>query len=310
MRKLEKEILQNCPQHLKQFIHTWKRFIDDILIIWTGNEEQFSEFFDFLNSYHPTMKFDPAQHNSEENSCEFLDMKIFIKEGKIQTDLFRKQTAKPTALLPSSAHPGHVTSNIIYSMAFRLLRICSDEINFEKRLSELKSEFLLPRNYHSKVIDSQYNRVRNLPGESYEEKRKLALKKKDKEVADHDEKKKRVIAPIDFNPRLPKLNVVFNKHFKAMLFKKPELETTFDAPPMAALRQPPNLRKMICRSSLPTVKREDRFTRNSHKSARGWRKCGKGSTTCCPYALPPTSQVTGLVTNYKEEVIHRYSTCI
>jgi hypothetical protein len=95
-------------------------------------------------------------------------MKIFIKEGKIQTDLFRKQTAKPTALLPSSAHPGHVTSNIIYSMAFRLLRICSDEINFEKRLSELKSEFLLPINYHSKVIDSQYNRVRNLPGESYE----------------------------------------------------------------------------------------------------------------------------------------------
>ena len=102
--------------------------------------------------------------------------------------------------------------------------------------------------------------------------------------------------------RLPKLNVVFNKHFKAMLFKKPELETTFDAPPMAALRQPPNLRKMICRSSLPTVKREDRFTRNSHKSAPGWRKCGKGSTTCCPYALPPTTQVMGLVTNYKHKI--------
>ena len=87
-----------------------------------------------------------------------------------------------------------------------------------------------------------------------------------------------------------------------MLFKKPELKTTFDAPPMAALRQPPNLRKIICRSSLPTIKRGDRFTRNSHKSAPGWRKCGKGSTTCCPYALPPTTQVTGLVTKYKHKI--------
>ena len=65
------------------------------------------------------------------------------------------------------------------------------------------------------------------------------MKHHDKEVADNDEKKKRVIAPVDFNPRLPKINEVFNKHFKAMLFKKPELKTTFDAPPMAALRQAP-----------------------------------------------------------------------
>ena len=206
---------------------------------------------------------------------------------------FSEANCQTQSIVLSLAHPGHVTSNIIYSKAFRLLRICSDEINFEKRLSELKKEFLLPRNYHSKVIDSQYKRVRNLPGENYEEKRKLALKKKDKEVVDIDEKKNCVIAPIDFNPRLPKLNEVFNKHFKAMLFKKPELKTTFDAPPIAALRHPPNLRKIICRSSLPTIKRGDRFTRNSHKSAPGWRKCGKGSTTCCPYALPlqPKSRV-------------------
>ena len=134
MGKLEKEILSNCPQHLQPFIHTWQRFIDDILIIWTGTEEQFSEFFNFLNSYHPTMKFDEAQHNSRENSCEFLDLSIYIKDGKIRTDLYRKETSKPTALLPSSAHPGHISSNIVYSMAFRLLRICSEEEDFEKRL--------------------------------------------------------------------------------------------------------------------------------------------------------------------------------
>ena len=126
---------------------------------WTGSNDQFREFFSFLNNFHPTMKFDEPQHHSESNSCEFLDLKISVENGKIITDLFRKPTSKPTALLPSSAHPGHITHNIVYSMAFRLLRICSTEDSFENRLEELKSEFLIPRNYNNKVIESQYSRI-------------------------------------------------------------------------------------------------------------------------------------------------------
>ena len=59
-------------------------------------------------------------------------MKSEMTRGKINTDLFRKHTDKPRALLPSSAHPSHITTNIIYSMAFRLLRICNKEEDFEK----------------------------------------------------------------------------------------------------------------------------------------------------------------------------------
>ena len=80
-------------------------------------------------------------------------------------------------------------------MAFRLLRICSEEEFFEKRLQELKNEFLIPRNYQSKIIDSQFSRVRNLPGDSYNDKRNLAFKKKF--IVNNDVKKSRVIAPID-----------------------------------------------------------------------------------------------------------------
>ena len=299
MGKLEKEMLSKCPEHLKKFIHTWRRFIDDILVIWTGSDETFNEFFNFLNSFHPTIKFDEPQHDAEENSCQFLDLKISIKNGRIHTDLYRKETSKPNALLPSSAHPGHIFSNIVYSMAFRLMRICSEEDIFEKRLMELKNDFLLPRNYHSKIIDSQFKRVRNLPGENYKERRKLALEKKEKKK---EEKTDRVIAPIDFNPILPKISEVFSKHYRAMLFKKPELKSTFPNPPMAALRQPPNMRKILCRSSLYPISRSDRFVRNSHRSAPGWKKCGKGSTTCCPFTLPPTSQVVGNFTGYKHDI--------
>ena len=108
---------------------------------------------------------------------------------------------------------------------------------------------------------------------------------------------------MDYNPLLPKISDVFTKHFKAMVFKKPELKETFHNPPMAALRQPPNLRRIVCRSSLYQPKRGDLFIRKSHRQAPGWKKCGKGSTTCCPYVFKPTSQITGLVTGFKHTIM-------
>jgi hypothetical protein len=107
---------------------------------------------------------------------------------------------------------------------------------------------------------------------------------------------------MDFNPLLPKISVVLNKHHTAMIFKKPELKDVFREPLMAALRQPPNLRKMMCRAALFQPKREDRLGRKTHRSAPGWKKCGKGSTTCCPFALPSTQTVTAQVTGYLHQI--------
>ena len=71
---------------------------------------------------------------------------------------------------------------------------------------------------------------------------------------------------------------------------------------MAALRQPSNLKKIICRSKMYPVSRAGKLSRNCHKNAPGWKKCGKGAATCCPFALPPTNQVTGLVTGYTHTI--------
>ena len=124
------------------------------------------------------MKFDQPQYNQEENSTNFLDLQITIKQKQIHTDLFRKETDKPSALLPSSAHPGHIVPNIVYSMAFRLLRICSSEENFEKRLLELKEKFFLPRGYKPSIIDKAFKKLDTIPGKTFSEKREEALQKK------------------------------------------------------------------------------------------------------------------------------------
>ena len=54
----------------------WWRFIDDILFWWTGTEEELKIFLNFINEFHPTMKF-TWNYNFETRQVEFLDMLIW-----------------------------------------------------------------------------------------------------------------------------------------------------------------------------------------------------------------------------------------
>ena len=191
-------------------------------------QQKKKELYSYLNSYHLTMKFDRPEWDQSNNSTHFLDLNIKIVGNKIVTDLYRKETDKPTALLPSSAHPVHITPNIVYSMAFRLLRICSSEESFESRLKELKDDFLIPRGYKSKIVEYQFDRVRGLSGNTFEEKRLFSLKKQTKE----DKNKDRIIVPLDFNPYMAKPTEVMRKHYNAMLKKNENLKEFFPAPAM------------------------------------------------------------------------------
>ena len=60
-----------------------------------------------------------------------------------------------TYLLPQSCHPGHISANIPYSLAYRLKRIVSCPDTFLIRLDELKKN-LLTRNYSVKVVDEAF----------------------------------------------------------------------------------------------------------------------------------------------------------
>ena len=102
----------------------FKRFIDDIFLIWTGTVLEFEDFLTEINKLHKTIKF-TASYDFESRSTSFLDTVITIKNGLIITDLYRKPTDKVQYLLPTSCHPKHIFKNIPYSLALRLVRICS-----------------------------------------------------------------------------------------------------------------------------------------------------------------------------------------
>ena len=68
----------------------YKRFIDDIFILWNGTREQLKEFTEQINMLHPTIKFEA---NYSFNSINFLGTHIFKnKNGKLCTTLHVKPT--------------------------------------------------------------------------------------------------------------------------------------------------------------------------------------------------------------------------
>ena len=75
MDRLVTQLITQAPES----IHTWKRVIDDIFIIWTGSTEEFEEFISNINQFHPKIKF---THEISDTELTFLD--VILYKGEIQ----------------------------------------------------------------------------------------------------------------------------------------------------------------------------------------------------------------------------------
>ena len=106
--------------------------------------------------------------NNQECNCPsstsipFLDTSTSILEDEILVDLFKKPTDRCQYLLPSSCHPAHMTENIPFSLAYRIVRICSSPTTRDKRLEELK-EMLLSRDYKSPLVNLAIKKAKQIP---------------------------------------------------------------------------------------------------------------------------------------------------
>ena len=229
MDTLLKNLAKNIAKNKEDPIRLYKRFLDDIFIVWTGNVEDLQIFLEEMNRIHPTIKF-TAEFTSpykcdiqgphdcfchQTQSIPFLDTKVSVREGKFFTDLYKKPTDRCQYLLPSSCHPSHVSKNIPYNLCYRLLRICSDRETLKKRLEELK-ELLISREYRLKVVEDAIERVLKIP-------RKDALKKTTKK------KTERTVFVISYNPALPSVSGILQKHWRVMT-KDPYLRKVFPSP--------------------------------------------------------------------------------
>jgi hypothetical protein len=254
-----------------------KRFLDDLFMIWRGSVENLQMFLELVNTLHPTIKFTssftcpfpctyPAgfEHDCfchSSRSIPFLDTLVTIKNKTLVTDIYKKPTDRCQYLLPTSAHPAHITKNIPISFCYRLVRICSEKNTLIQRLDELK-QLLLSRNYNLQIINGAIAKALNID-------RNAALEKKVKVST------KRIPFVITFHPALPSISTILKQGWKIMV-KDERLKKIFPEPPLVAYRQPKHssLREILVKSKLP--EREKR-------SVKGMKRCNLPNCPSCPH---------------------------
>ncbi|KAL8603505.1 hypothetical protein ACOMHN_038646 [Nucella lapillus] len=137
MGRLETQLLDQSPAPVPRDL--WRRYIDDIFLLWTGTDEELAAFIRHLNSFHNSIKF---TINIEESSISFLDIRISINSGYLQSDVFTKPTDTHAYLHRTSCHPRHVTENIPSAQFTRLRRLCSDPQSFHNRCLAMETDFI------------------------------------------------------------------------------------------------------------------------------------------------------------------------
>ena len=214
----------------------YKRFIDDIFLLWNGSEDELKAFLEQLNQLHPTIKFDA--HYSK-TSVEFLDTKVYKSpSGKLQTTLYIKPTDRQSYLHSKSYHPSSCKRSIAYSQALQIRRICS-YVEFEHHSKKMSNK-LVERGYAPDLIAEQISKARELN-------RINLLKPKDPTPSGKN------ILAVTYNKNLPNLKKAIDDNWSILSINQ-DLAPLFQEKPILAFRRNRNLQNLLCKHKLENSK--------------------------------------------------------
>ncbi|XP_040196442.1 uncharacterized protein LOC120929219 [Rana temporaria] len=220
-----------CAAH----ILIWQRYIDDIFIIWDGPESGLKELLRLMNINKFNLFFTMSHNQSEIN---FLDISIRKNpDGKINSTLFRKETAGNTILHAGSFHPEPLKRSIPFSQFLRIRRNCSLEDDFHEQCNALSLR-LSSRGYTKTCLRKAFNRVKAL------DRRQLIFKTKSRKVRS-EENNSRII--LGFSNEHTRIRRIITK-FWPILTEDPILQNLILDRPQLTFRRADSLGTMLVRS--------------------------------------------------------------
>ena len=119
------------------------RYIDDILGVWTHGVESLHQYYDFMNSFHPSLKFSMVKTNPTKiTSVPFLDTLITVEpSGQYETELYFKPTAAPIIVHFTSAQPIQVKLAVLHSELTRAKTVESNEAAVQRGTNKFQISF-------------------------------------------------------------------------------------------------------------------------------------------------------------------------
>jgi hypothetical protein len=145
------EKLFDSNEKLIQNIVYWFRYVDDILCCWSGSDRQLDQFVRFLNTRHNSINF--TMERGLNQSINFLDLAIEIKENKHVFSIYRKPTYTDQVIPSDSCHPISHKLASFHCMLHRLISIPMPQTSFDRELAIIK--YIAERNgYSVHLIDT------------------------------------------------------------------------------------------------------------------------------------------------------------
>ena len=133
----------------------WKRYIDDVLVVWPYSKADFENFFDGLNKIHPNLKF---TMEISYISIQFLDLTISksfssLRTGLLSTSIYFKHTNTFSYLHGDSFIANHVLKGIAIGEIVRTLRNTSN-LGFFRFIKRILIRNFYRRGFPKKAIQA------------------------------------------------------------------------------------------------------------------------------------------------------------
>ena len=218
----------------------WKRFIDDIFVIWKFSQDELDEFITYLNNRMPSIIFEA---DISVNSVHFLDTTVSIDHtnGTIHTTLYTKPTDAHNYINYESCHQKSCRDGIPYGQFLRLRRICSRDEDFVSE-SKLMAYNFYSADYPLKLIQQSFERA------YLQDRDTLLLPKQDQNEPENDS----LYLITTFHPTFNEVNKIVSKNLD-LLDRSSSTRPALEARLVRGYRRCRNLRDHLVRARLPPL---------------------------------------------------------
>ena len=146
----EEQYIFNDNNEFRAFIKSWKRFRDDIYVIWSGGNEALDCFFWQLNYKEPRIQF--TIEREKNNTLAFLDISIKRLADRLITNVYRKDTHTQKYINWKSNCSKNCKLGILKGLIHRAHLLCDQKEDLLSELNLLKDVFI-SNGYPKKLVE-------------------------------------------------------------------------------------------------------------------------------------------------------------
>uniref|UniRef100_A0A8C5PB27 Reverse transcriptase domain-containing protein n=1 Tax=Leptobrachium leishanense TaxID=445787 RepID=A0A8C5PB27_9ANUR len=133
----------------------YRRYIDDVLIIWQGERQELESFISHLNNNELGIKLDS---NISPTQVNFLDLTIYVEDSEIKTRTFFKAVQTNNYIPTNSGHYPPWLKAIPKGQLLRIRRNCTDVEQYLHQAEKLIDQFE-EKGYNNVFLDEMKKEV-------------------------------------------------------------------------------------------------------------------------------------------------------